>query len=88
MGGWYVRFGDTRKIATYGRAIHLVHLVQSKYPGDQAGAEYGTGYCDAQCPQDIKFINGQVGNTTFFYFDERQVPVNPPPHPPFLRRTF
>ncbi len=34
--------------------------MQSKYPGDQAGAEYGTGYCDAQCPQDIKFINGQV----------------------------
>jgi len=20
---------------------------------------YGTGYCDAQCPQDIKFINGE-----------------------------
>ncbi|KAF7329340.1 Glucanase [Mycena kentingensis (nom. inval.)] len=23
-----------------------------------AGAKYGTGYCDAQCPRDIKFING------------------------------
>jgi cellulose 1,4-beta-cellobiosidase len=23
-----------------------------------AGAAYGTGYCDAQCPHDIKFING------------------------------
>ncbi|KAF7327562.1 Glucanase [Mycena kentingensis (nom. inval.)] len=25
---------------------------------NQAGARYGTGYCDAQCPRDIKFING------------------------------
>jgi len=25
---------------------------------NQAGAKYGTGYCDAQCPHDIKFING------------------------------
>jgi len=27
-----------------------------------AGAAYGTGYCDAQCPRDIKFINGE-GNS-------------------------
>ena len=32
----------------------------SEYAGNKAGAKYGTGYCDAQCPQDIKFINGQV----------------------------
>eukprot|EP00727_Mastigamoeba_balamuthi_P004025 m51a1_g1362 putative glycoside hydrolase (511) ;mRNA; r:395079-396796 len=25
---------------------------------NNAGAKYGTGYCDAQCPHDIKFING------------------------------
>merc|ERR1712157_207006 len=24
------------------------------------GAKYGTGYCDAQCPHDIKFINGEA----------------------------
>jgi cellulose 1,4-beta-cellobiosidase len=23
-----------------------------------AGAKYGTGYCDAQCPHDMKFIKG------------------------------
>lgn len=34
----------------------------SKYPTNKAGAAYGTGYCDAQCPQDIKFINGIVRN--------------------------
>merc|ERR1712037_563613 len=28
--------------------------------GNQAGAKYGTGYCDAQCPHDIKFINGEA----------------------------
>lgn len=26
--------------------------------GNKAGAKYGTGYCDAQCPHDIKFIDG------------------------------
>lgn len=31
----------------------------SKYSGNQAGAAYGTGYCDAQCPRDLKFINGE-----------------------------
>jgi cellulose 1,4-beta-cellobiosidase len=36
----------------------------SKYSGNKAGAKYGTGYCDAQCPRDLKFINGEanVGN--------------------------
>jgi cellulose 1,4-beta-cellobiosidase len=28
--------------------------------GNQAGAAYGTGYCDAQCPHDMKFINGKA----------------------------
>jgi len=27
---------------------------------NQAGAMYGTGYCDAQCPHDLKFIKGQA----------------------------
>jgi len=25
-----------------------------------AGAKYGTGYCDAQCPKDVKFIGGEA----------------------------
>ena len=37
----------------------------SKYPTNTAGAKYGTGYCDSQCPRDIKFINGQVCATFF-----------------------
>ncbi|CAE6478516.1 unnamed protein product [Rhizoctonia solani] len=32
----------------------------SKYSTNKAGAKYGTGYCDAQCPKDIKFINGEA----------------------------
>lgn len=32
----------------------------SEYSGNSAGADYGTGYCDAQCPQDLKFIGGEV----------------------------
>ncbi|KAJ3132636.1 hypothetical protein HK100_005151 [Physocladia obscura] len=27
---------------------------------NKAGAAYGTGYCDAQCPHDIKFANGMA----------------------------
>ena len=30
----------------------------AKYPTNKAGAKYGTGYCDSQCPRDLKFING------------------------------
>jgi len=33
---------------------------KSKY--GNAGAKYGTGYCDAQCPHDLKFINGQANS--------------------------
>ncbi|KAF8582642.1 carbohydrate-binding module family 1 protein [Ramaria rubella] len=32
----------------------------AKYSTNKAGAKYGTGYCDSQCPQDIKFINGEA----------------------------
>ena len=32
----------------------------AKYPANKAGAKYGTGYCDSQCPRDLKFINGEV----------------------------
>jgi cellulose 1,4-beta-cellobiosidase len=32
----------------------------SQYANNTAGAKYGTGYCDSQCPRDLKFINGQV----------------------------
>jgi len=28
--------------------------------GNMAGARYGTGYCDAQCPHDLKFIAGEA----------------------------
>lgn len=40
---------------------------KSKYPNNAAGAKYGTGYCDAQCPHDIKFINGEVCISSFVY---------------------
>lgn len=32
----------------------------SRFSTNKAGAKYGTGYCDSQCPQDIKFIDGIV----------------------------
>jgi len=28
--------------------------------GNEAGAKYGVGYCDAQCARDLKFIGGKV----------------------------
>ncbi|KAK0731708.1 glycoside hydrolase [Lasiosphaeris hirsuta] len=31
-----------------------------RFSGNKAGAKYGTGYCDSQCPGDIKFINGEA----------------------------
>merc|ERR1711910_116393 len=44
-------------------ALYLVEMDADgglSYSGNNAGAEYGTGYCDAQCPHDIKFINGEA----------------------------
>merc|ERR1712166_400013 len=32
----------------------------AEFSGNKAGAQYGTGYCDAQCPRDMKFINGEA----------------------------
>ncbi|KAN0116970.1 carbohydrate-binding module family 1 protein [Hyaloscypha variabilis] len=32
----------------------------SEYSGNKAGAAYGVGYCDSQCPRDLKFINGEA----------------------------
>ncbi|KAG7441209.1 cellobiohydrolaseI [Guyanagaster necrorhizus] len=33
---------------------------KARFPTNAAGAAYGTGYCDTQCPQDLKFIDGQA----------------------------
>lgn len=45
-------------------ALYFVNMPSdggsSLYPNNNAGAAYGTGYCDAQCPKDLKFINGEV----------------------------
>ena len=45
-------------------ALYMVEMDadggMSKFPGNKAGAKYGTGYCDAQCPHDLKFINGEA----------------------------
>lgn len=41
---------------------------KAKYPGNKAGAKYGTGYCDSQCPHDLKFINGEVCSSSLSSF--------------------
>jgi cellulose 1,4-beta-cellobiosidase len=41
----------------------------SRFPTNKAGAKYGTGYCDSQCPRDLKFINGLVCLPLTFSFD-------------------
>ena len=32
---------------------------------NNAGAKFGTGYCDSQCPKDIKFIAGTVSKVYY-----------------------
>jgi cellulose 1,4-beta-cellobiosidase len=34
---------------------------KASHENNAAGAKYGTGYCDAQCARDLKFVNG-LGN--------------------------
>jgi cellulose 1,4-beta-cellobiosidase len=47
-------------------ALYFVEMSEdggkAQYETNDAGAKYGTGYCDAQCPHDIKFINGEANN--------------------------
>lgn len=44
-------------------AVYFVEMMEdgglSEFAGNKAGAKYGTGYCDAQCPHDIKWMNGE-----------------------------
>lgn len=48
----------------YNGAVYFTEMAAdgglSKYPNNKAGAQYGTGYCDSQCPHDLQFINGAV----------------------------
>jgi cellulose 1,4-beta-cellobiosidase len=43
-------------------ALYFVQMDEdggtSKHSINKAGAKYGTGYCDAQCPHDLKYIDG------------------------------
>jgi cellulose 1,4-beta-cellobiosidase len=43
-------------------ALYFVEMLKdggkSKFATNKAVAKYGTGYCDAQCPHDLKFIEG------------------------------
>ncbi|KAF2710387.1 glycoside hydrolase family 7 protein [Pleomassaria siparia CBS 279.74] len=45
-------------------ALYLIEMDEDggtgRFPTNKAGAKYGTGYCDTQCPHDIKFINGEA----------------------------
>lgn len=45
-------------------ALYFVSMDQdggkAAHPSNKGGARYGEGYCDAQCPHDIKFINGEA----------------------------
>jgi cellulose 1,4-beta-cellobiosidase len=44
-------------------ALYFVNMPadggKSEYPNAVAGAQYGVGYCDSQCPSDLKFIQGE-----------------------------
>ena len=49
-----------------------------RYPGNTAGAKFGTGYCDAQCPHDVKFINGEANLLDWTGTDSSSRPMNRP----------
>jgi len=38
---------------------------KAAHSGNKAGAKFGTGYCDAQCPHDVKFINGEANSVNW-----------------------
>merc|ERR1719274_563456 len=44
-------------------AVYFVEMEadggKDQFATNEAGAKLGTGYCDAQCPHDLKWINGE-----------------------------
>jgi cellulose 1,4-beta-cellobiosidase len=48
-------------------SVYLVGMDEdggmARYKSDRAGARYGTGYCDASCPKNMRFISGEVSAT-------------------------
>jgi cellulose 1,4-beta-cellobiosidase len=49
-------------------AIYLVEMEAdggtARYPTNKAGAKYGTGYCDAQCPSTT-FVSGEANSQSW-----------------------
>ena len=47
-------------------AVYFVEMDEfggaGRHGDNTAGAKYGTGYCDAQCPHDVKFIHGEANS--------------------------
>mmetsp|Transcript_96589 Transcript_96589/g.144585 ORF Transcript_96589/g.144585 Transcript_96589/m.144585 type:complete len:482 (+) Transcript_96589:79-1524(+) len=47
-------------------AVYFVEMDEfggaGRHGNNRAGAKYGTGYCDAQCPHDVKFIDGEANS--------------------------
>ena len=41
---------------------NILYYKKAKYATNKGGAKYGTGYCDAQCPHDVKWINGKANS--------------------------
>jgi cellulose 1,4-beta-cellobiosidase len=75
-------------------ALYFVEMQEdgglSEYPTNKAGAAFGTGYCDAQCPKDVKFINGEANtmnwtNQEGHYGSCTSRYAHIPPHPVSLR---
>ncbi|KAK8044309.1 hypothetical protein PG993_004333 [Apiospora rasikravindrae] len=47
-------------------AVYFVSMDEdggaATHSSNKAGAKYGTGYCDSQCPKDLKFIDGKANS--------------------------
>nr|CCA94937.1 putative glycoside hydrolase family 7 [uncultured eukaryote] len=61
-----VTIDSSRLVCGLNGALYFVEMEadggMASFPTNRAGAKYGTGYCDAQCPHDMKFISGQANS--------------------------
>ncbi|KAJ8518839.1 hypothetical protein ONZ45_g4153 [Pleurotus djamor] len=55
-------------------SIYFVDMQQdggiSSFPNNKAGAQYGTGYCDSQCPRNIKWIDGEANSVNWIPYSD------------------
>lgn len=52
-------------------ALHFIDMDadggMARFPTNEAGAEYGTGYCNSQCSRALRYVGGKVRSASWTF---------------------